>query len=87
LTINPTQLSTASITPQLQPAPNSKGLAGNYNGDNTTANLGYLSGIQQFSQVLPSETASFNNNYNAVPSKGGNSDFLPLTTDFSKFGK
>ena len=84
LNVNPTQIH----YPDDRSINYDKGLLGNYNGDNTTSNLGYLKGTPQFtnSSTIPIEIASFNNNYNAVPSKGG-IDFRPLTTDFSKFGK
>jgi len=66
---------------------NNRGLAGNYNGDNTITNKGYLSGTNQFSSSLPAGVANFNNNYNAIPIKDNPSDFLPVTADFSKFGR
>ena len=84
LNVNPTQIQNDNSIKYNK----DKGLLGNYNGDNTTSNLGYLKGTTQFtnSSTIPNEVASFNNNYNAVPSKGG-MDFRPLTSDFSKFGK
>ena len=84
LNVNPTQIQNDNSIKYNK----DKGLLGNYNGDNTISNLGYLKGTTQFTNAstIPNEVASFNNNYNAVPSKGG-VDFRPLTTDFSKFGK
>ena len=64
---------------------NTKGLAGNYSGDNAT-NTGYMKATNQFSTYSPTDgVANFNNNYNAVPTKS--SDFIPVTADFSKFGR
>ena len=64
---------------------NTKGLAGNYSGDNAT-NTGYMKNTNQFSTYSPTDgVANFNNNYNAVPAKS--SDFIPVTADFSKFGR
>jgi hypothetical protein len=66
---------------------NNRGMAGNYNGDNSVSNMGYLSGTNQFSTIQPAGVANFNNNYNAVPVKDSSSNFLPITADFSKFGR
>lgn len=66
---------------------NNRGLAGNYNGDNSVTNRGYLNGTNQFSVSLPAGVANFNNNYNASPIKDVTSNFLPVTADFSKFGR
>ena len=66
---------------------NNRGLAGNYNGDNSVTNKGYLNGTNQFSMSLPAGVADFNNNYNASPIKDVTSNFLPVTADFSKFGR
>jgi hypothetical protein len=80
LQINPTQINTSRTTT------NSKGLSGNYNGDNSLTNTGYLSTTNQFSGTEPANVATFNNNYNATPTKG-ESNFLPLTADFSSFAR
>lgn len=64
---------------------NTKGLAGNYTGDNST-NMGYMKGTNQFSNYSTTDgAANFSNNYNATPMKS--SDFIPVTADFSKFGR
>ena len=81
LSINPTNINTSSGSNV-----NNRGLAGNYNGD-TINNKGYLSGTNQFSSSLPAGVANFNNNYNATPMKDTTSNFLPITADFSKFGR
>jgi hypothetical protein len=89
LKIDPTQINTAAGTTGTTGTPptiaNTKGLAGNYSGDNAT-NTGYMKGTNQFSTYSPTDgVANFNNNYNAVPAKS--SDFIPVTADFSKFGR
>jgi len=66
---------------------NNRGTAGYYNGDNTVSNMGYMKGTNQFSTALPTDVANFNNNYNATPSNIKTSNFVPVTADFSKFGR
>ena len=66
---------------------NGRGLAGNYNGDNGISNQGYLKNTNMFSNYAPGEVANFNNNYNATPLKGPETNFMPITADFSKFGR
>jgi len=86
LNINPTNINTHYDYENVKTG-NNRGLAGNYNGDNTITNKGYLSGTNQFSSSLPAGVANFNNNYNATPIKDQTSTFLPVTADFSKFGR
>jgi hypothetical protein len=67
-------------------ASNSRGLAGNYGGDNGVNNMGYMKGANQFSTYSATDgVANYGNNYNAKPAQS--SDFMPITTDFSKFGR
>jgi hypothetical protein len=67
-------------------ASNSRGLAGNYGGDNGVNNMGYMKGTNQFSTYSATDgVANYGNNYNAKPAQS--SDFMPITTDFSKFGR
>ena len=58
---------------------NSRGLAGNYNGD-----AGQSSVAPKGNYITKGVDSS--NYYGAVPDKGS-SNFIPLTSDFSKFGR
>jgi hypothetical protein len=63
----------------------SRGLAGNYGGDNSASNTGYMKGTNQFSASSTNGVATYDNHYNAKPAQS--SDFIPVTADFSKFGR
>jgi hypothetical protein len=77
LNVNPTP-----IQPSVD---NNKGLSGNYIGDNSTTNMGYLRGTNPFPNPSINNVANFNNNYNASPLISSN--FVPITADFSNFAR
>ena len=66
---------------------NSRGTAGNYQGD-TQGNRGYMSSNAQSSGTgfITSGTPGYNEYYGAVAQKP-TTNFIPVTSDFSKFGR
>ena len=80
LQVVPTPLTGTNPTPI-----NKRSVAGNYNGDNTSSNTGYMSGISLL-QNSNNSLATVENNFNSIPSKGDN-NFQPILSDFSKFGR
>jgi hypothetical protein len=66
---------------------NSRGSAGNYLGD-TQGNRGYMSSNTSSSNTgfITSGTPGYNEYYGAVPQKPSTT-FIPVTSDFSKFGR
>lgn len=66
---------------------NSRGSAGNYQGD-TQGNRGYMSSNTKSSNTgfITSGTPGYNEYYGAVPQKPSTT-FIPVTSDFSKFGR
>ena len=66
---------------------NSRGSAGNYQGD-TQGNRGYMSSNAKSSGTgfITSGTPGYNEYYGAVPQKSS-TNFIPVTSDFSKFGR
>ena len=70
-----------------QAGQNSRGTAGNYQGD-TQGNRGYMSSNAQSSGTgfITSGTPGYNEYYGAVAQKPS-TNFIPVTSDFSKFGR
>jgi len=77
LRINPTNLQGQYVSD------NNRGLAGNYRGDNTVSNTGYMNGNNPNSGN--NGIANYDNHYNAKLAQTSN--FMPMTADFSKFGR
>jgi cytoskeletal protein RodZ len=80
---------TTTTAPPATTAPqNNRGLAGNYNGDNAVSNTGFSNGMNPFFGFQNNDPPNVNNHFNAVPQNPiQNTSFIPLTTDFSKFGR